>query len=66
MKGCIPISHVISTGFLLLKAFGNFAFSILRQKLPNSIIVSIITEAVRIETEFVCDSLPVALIGIAF
>ena len=40
-----------------------FFGSLLQAKLPESTIVSIITDAVKIETEFVCDSLPVALIG---
>jgi ribonucleotide reductase beta subunit family protein with ferritin-like domain len=35
----------------------------LNNKLPNERVLSIITEAVEIEQEFVCDALPVDLIG---
>ena len=38
-------------------------FSLLQTQLSSTIIIDIITDAVQIETEFVCDSLPVALIG---
>jgi ribonucleoside-diphosphate reductase subunit M2 len=37
--------------------------SMLNQKLEKSRILEIITEAVEIEQEFVCDALPVDLIG---
>lgn len=37
--------------------------SMLNNKLPNERVLSIITEAVEIEQEFVCDALPVDLIG---
>jgi len=43
--------------------FACHLYSLLEQRLPEDVVHSIITEAVDIEREFICDSLPCAIIG---
>lgn len=43
--------------------FGVLMYNKMRKRLPRERIIEIISEAVEIEREFICDSLPCALIG---
>jgi ribonucleoside-diphosphate reductase beta chain len=43
--------------------FACLLYSMLQNKLPQSVVHRIIGDAVACETEFVCEALPVALIG---
>lgn len=43
--------------------FACHLYSLLENRLPEDVVHSIITEAVDIEREFICDSLPCAIIG---
>jgi len=63
MPGLTFSNELISRDEGLHTDFACHLYSLLREKLPPSTIVNIVTDAVKIETEFVCDSLPVALIG---
>ena len=43
--------------------FACLLYSQLQEKLPEEKVLALITEAVEIEKEFICDALPVSLIG---
>ena len=63
MPGLTFSNELISRDEGLHTDFACLIYSMLNNKLENSKIIQIITEAVEIEKEFVCDALPVNLIG---
>jgi ribonucleoside-diphosphate reductase subunit M2 len=63
MPGLTFSNELISRDEGLHRDFACLLYSHLNQKLEDSVIVQIISEAVEIEKEFVCESLPVSLIG---
>ena len=63
LKGLCFSNELISRDEALHTEFGVLLYSKLKEKLPEETIHTIIREAVDIEIEFVCDALPVRLIG---
>lgn len=63
MPGLTFSNELISRDEGLHTDFGCLLYSMLNQQLPKERLLEIITEAVAIEQEFVCDALPVDLIG---
>ena len=63
MPGLTFSNELISRDEGLHRDFACLIYSHLTNKLDESIILEIINEAVEIEKEFVCDALPVSLIG---
>ncbi|KAL9240773.1 hypothetical protein vseg_014955 [Gypsophila vaccaria] len=63
MPGLTFSNELISRDEGLHCDFACLLYSLLRKKLPSSKIEQIVHEAVEIETEFVCESLPCDLIG---
>jgi ribonucleoside-diphosphate reductase subunit M2 len=63
MPGLTFSNELISRDEGLHRDFACLIYSLLNNKLPDSVILEIVTEAVEIEREFVCDALPVSLIG---
>jgi ribonucleotide reductase beta subunit family protein with ferritin-like domain len=63
LPGLTFSNELISRDEGLHRDFACMLYSKLNNKLTESTILEIITEAVSIEKEFVCDALPVALIG---
>ena len=63
MPGLTFSNELISRDEGLHRDFACLLYSHLNQKLDDDIIARIISEAVEIEKEFVCESLPVSLIG---
>ena len=64
MPGLTFSNELISRDEGLHRDFACLLYSHLNAKLDDEVVTKIITEAVDIEKEFVCDSLPVSLIGI--
>ena len=63
MPGLTFSNELISRDEGLHCDFACLLYSMLEQKLPDTELLAIITEAVRSEQEFVTDALPVSLIG---
>jgi len=63
MPGLTFSNELISRDEGLHCDFACLLYSLLENKLPESRLVEIVTEAVEIEKEFVCEALPVGLIG---
>jgi len=63
MPGLTFSNELISRDEGLHRDFACLLYSILNNKLESQVIVDIVTEAVEIEKEFVCEALPVSLIG---
>ena len=63
MPGLTFSNELISRDEGLHRDFACLIYSLLSNKLDPDIIIQIIKEAVEIETEFVCDALPVSLVG---
>lgn len=63
MPGLTFSNELISRDEALHTEFAVLLYSKLNKKLPKKKVVEIIKEAVVIETEFICDALPVRLIG---
>lgn len=63
MPGLTFSNELISRDEGLHCDFACLLYSMLEQKLPDTELLAIITEAVRAEQEFVTDALPVSLIG---
>eukprot|EP00879_Flechtneria_rotunda_P029103 GHRR01031370.1.p1 GENE.GHRR01031370.1~~GHRR01031370.1.p1 ORF type:complete len:217 (+),score=84.08 GHRR01031370.1:402-1052(+) len=63
MPGLTFSNELISRDEGLHTDFGCLLYSMLSQQLEKSKVLDIITEAVAIEQEFVCDALPVDVIG---
>lgn len=64
MPGLTFSNELISRDEGLHCTFACILYSKLQQKLPKQVVYDIITEAVQVEKEFICDALPVSLIGI--
>ena len=63
MPGLTFSNELISRDEALHTEFAILLYSKLNKKLPKKKVIEIIKEAVDIETEFICDALPVRLIG---
>jgi ribonucleoside-diphosphate reductase subunit M2 len=63
MPGLTFSNELISRDEGLHRDFACLLYSLLNNKLESRVIIDIITEAVEIEKEFVCEALPVSLIG---
>lgn len=63
MPGLTFSNELISRDEGLHTDFACLLFNLLENKLPVETVTKIITEAVTIEQEFLCEALPVALIG---
>jgi ribonucleoside-diphosphate reductase subunit M2 len=63
MPGLTFSNELISRDEGLHRDFACLIYSHLNNKLDQSIIYEIVSEAVEIEKEFVCDALPVSLVG---
>lgn len=63
MPGLTFSNELISRDEGLHTDFGCFMYSMLQDKLPQATVEALIREAVDIEIEYVCDALPVSLIG---
>ena len=63
MKGLTFSNELISRDEGLHRDFACLLHSKLNNQVPESVALEIITEAVEIEKEFICESLPVRLIG---
>jgi ribonucleoside-diphosphate reductase subunit M2 len=63
MPGLTFSNELISRDEGLHRDFACLLYKHLNNKLEPSVVTQIVTEAVAIEKEFVCDSLPVSLIG---
>lgn len=63
MPGLTFSNELISRDEGLHCDFACLLYSLLNKKLDKSVVLEIVQEAVEIEKEFVCDSLPVGLIG---
>ena len=63
LPGLTFSNELISRDEGLHRDFACLLYQYLNNKLDNSVILEIITEAVEIEKEFVCDALPVSLVG---
>ena len=63
MPGLTFSNELISRDEGLHRDFACLIYSLLSNKLDPQVIIEIVTEAVEIETEFVCDALPVSLVG---
>jgi ribonucleoside-diphosphate reductase subunit M2 len=63
MPGLTFSNELISRDEGLHRDFACLLYSHLNAKLDTEVVVQIVAEAVEIEKEFVCDSLPVSLIG---
>jgi len=63
LPGLTFSNELISRDEGLHRDFACLLYQYLNNKLEDSIILEIITEAVEIEKEFVCDALPVSLVG---
>lgn len=63
MPGLTFSNELISRDEGLHCDFACLLYSMLKEKLDDSTVTKIIRDAVRIELDFVCDSVPVALIG---
>jgi ribonucleoside-diphosphate reductase subunit M2 len=63
MPGLTFSNELISRDEGLHRDFACLIYSHLNNKLEESIIYEIVSEAVEIEKEFVCDALPVSLVG---
>ncbi|KIY91219.1 ribonucleoside-diphosphate reductasesubunit M2 [Monoraphidium neglectum] len=63
MPGLTFSNELISRDEGLHTDFGCLLYSMLNNKIPEERVVEIVTEAVEVEREFICDSLPVELIG---
>jgi len=63
LKGLCFSNELISRDEALHTEFGVAIYSKLQNKLPQKVIHSIISEAVAIEIEFICEALPCRLIG---
>jgi ribonucleoside-diphosphate reductase subunit M2 len=63
MPGLTFSNELISRDEGLHRDFACLLYSLLNNKLESQVIIDIITEAVEIEKEFVCEALPVSLIG---
>jgi ribonucleoside-diphosphate reductase subunit M2 len=63
MPGLTFSNELISRDEGLHRDFACLLYSHLNAKLDTEVVTQIVTEAVDIEKEFVCDSLPVSLIG---
>ncbi|MQM23933.1 hypothetical protein Taro_057003 [Colocasia esculenta] len=63
MPGLTFSNELISRDEGLHCDFACLLYSLLRGKLPEERVHSIVADAVEIEREFVCDALPVALVG---
>jgi ribonucleoside-diphosphate reductase subunit M2 len=63
MPGLTFSNELISRDEGLHTDFACLLYSLLRNQLSPERLVAIVTDAVNIEKDFVCDSLPVALIG---
>lgn len=64
MPGLSFSNELISRDEGLHCDFACLLFSMLKEKLDNKIVLEIISDAVKIEKEFICEALPVSLIGI--
>jgi len=63
MPGLTFSNELISRDEGLHCDFACLLYSLMNKKLDKSVVLEIVKEAVEIEKEFVCDSLPVGLIG---
>merc|ERR1712224_196173 len=63
MPGLTFSNELISRDEGLHCDFACLLYSLMNKKLDKSVVLQIVKEAVEIEKEFVCDSLPVGLIG---
>ena len=63
MHGLTFSNELISRDEGLHRDFACLLYTHLTNKLPDQIIIDIVTEAVTIEIEFVCEALPCALVG---
>ena len=63
MPGLTFSNELISRDEGLHRDFACLLYSYLRNKPDVSVVRQIVTEAVEIEKEFVCDALPVSLVG---
>jgi len=63
MPGLTFSNELISRDEGLHCTFACALYSKLQKKLPEHIVHKLITEAVQVEKEFICDALPVSLIG---
>ena len=63
MPGLTFSNELISRDEGLHCDFACLLYSLMNKKLDKSVVLQIVKEAVQIEKEFVCDSLPVGLIG---
>eukprot|EP01056_Protomagalhaensia_sp_Gyna25_P001382 Protomagalhaensia_sp_Gyna_25__1381@NODE_1699_length_1608_cov_295_233270_g1392_i0_p1_GENE_NODE_1699_length_1608_cov_295_233270_g1392_i0NODE_1699_length_1608_cov_295_233270_g1392_i0_p1_ORF_typecomplete_len298_score72_02Ribonuc_red_sm/PF00268_21/4_3e99AurF/PF11583_8/0_00046_NODE_1699_length_1608_cov_295_233270_g1392_i04911384 len=63
MPGLTFSNELISRDEGLHTDFGVLLYNLLEHKLPTSIITAIVSEALDVEREFICDALPVDLIG---
>ena len=63
MPGLAQSNELISRDEGLHTKFACLLYSMLRHKLPDQVVLDLIHEAVEIEKEFVCDALPVRLVG---
>ena len=63
LPGLTFSNELISRDEGLHRDFACLLYQFINNKLADSIILEIITEAVEIEKEFVCDALPVSLVG---
>ena len=63
MPGLTFSNELISRDEGLHRDFACLLYSYLRHKPDVSVVRQIVTEAVEIEKEFVCDALPVSLVG---